>query len=84
MTHSYRVGQILDLRSSPRNAKRPAGPCEVLFCLPHDRGPALYRIRSLSAEAEYVVEEMDLTPSAAVKPAVTKGMGVISIAVTRR
>lgn len=83
MPHIYKVGQMLDLRSAPRHSNRPAGPCEVLSCLPHDKGPVLYRVKSQGESNERVVEESDLTPSDAAKA----GYGAdnpFSIAVNKR
>ncbi len=87
MSHLYKVGQLLELRSAPRLSNRPAGTCEVVACLPHEVGPVLYRVQSLSERNERVVEEADLIPSAAVKSAATEAVeeqGGISIAVSRR
>jgi len=81
MQHRYKVGQMLDLRSSPRTSTRTAGPCEVIFCLPHDRGPVLYRVRSLGAAGERVVDEADLSPSDAVKTVFAEGKTPFNIAV---
>lgn len=63
MTHLYKVGQLLELTSAPRHSNRPAGLCEVVFCLPHDTGPVLYRVKARGENVERVVQESDLTPS---------------------
>ncbi|MBK8083964.1 MAG: hypothetical protein IPK28_09085 [Devosia sp.] len=84
MSHRYKVGQMLELRSSPTFSNRPAGPCEVLACLPHDSGPVLYRVQSVNERNERVVDEIDLTPSSATKYAQSKHQSVFSIAVNRR
>jgi len=85
MQHRYNVGQMLDLRSAARRSNRPAGPCEVLFCLPHDNGPMLYRVKSLGENNERVVDEIDLSPSEVAKPQVAvRGDSLFDIAVTRR
>ncbi len=84
MQHRYRVGQMLDLRSAARLSNRPAGPCEVITCLPHDRGPLLYRVKSLGESLERVVEEADLTPSTAVKAVFAEEDRPFSIAVSKR
>jgi hypothetical protein len=63
MQHRYSVGQMLEMRSAPRHSNRPAGVCEVVSCLPHEKGPLLYRVRSLGENNDRVVEEIDLTPS---------------------
>lgn len=84
MQHRYRVGQMLDLRSAARLSNRPAGPCEVITCLPHDRGPLLYRVKSLGESLERVVEEADLTPSTAVKTVFAEEDRPFSIAVSKR
>lgn len=68
MQHRYKVGQMLDLRSAPQRSNRRAGPCEVVFCLPHDNGPILYRVKSLGENNERVVDEIDLSPSDALNP----------------
>jgi hypothetical protein len=68
MTHRYKVGQILEMRASPRTSTRPAGPCEVLFLLPYEGGPILYRVRALDENTERVVDEIDLSPSDAKAP----------------
>jgi hypothetical protein len=84
MTHRYQIGQILEMRASPRTSTRPAGPCEVLFCLPHDRGPVLYRVRPLDETNDRIVDEVDLSPSDAGKPADEGKITPFSIAITRR
>lgn len=67
MSHLYKVGQVLDLSSSPRVSNRPSGPCEVVTCLPHENGPVLYRVKSRAETNERVVEENDLTPTTTVQ-----------------
>jgi len=84
MSHRYKVGQMLELRSSPTFSNRPAGPCEVLACLPHDSGPVLYRVQSLNERNERVVDEIDLTPSSATKSTTSALRSVFSISVQRR
>ncbi|KKB08583.1 hypothetical protein [Devosia chinhatensis] len=84
MAHRYAIGQVLDLRSAPRQSNRPSGPCEVVACLPHERGPVLYRVKSLGESYERVVEEFDLVPSMAVKAEGPSATEVFSIAVSRR
>lgn len=84
MNHRYKVGQVLELRSSPLHSNRAAGPCEVVSCLPHDRGPLLYRIKSWVENNERVVEETDLTPSAAVRTGSAAAQGAFSVAVGKR
>lgn len=83
MIHLYKVGQMLDLRSAPRHSNRPAGPCEVIACLPHDKGPVLYRVKSKGESNERVVEETDLAPSEAEKSALA-GASAFTIAVSKR
>ena len=84
MTHRYKAGQMLELRASPRVSNRPAGPCEVIFCMPHDRGPILYRVKSLSENTERVVDEVDLAPSGTTKSANFERQDAFSIAVARQ
>ncbi len=84
MMHRYQVGQILEMRSSPHTSNRPAGPCEVLFCLPHERGPVLYRVKSLNEKTERVVDEIDLTLSEAIRAAAVQGSAPLSIKIGRR
>jgi hypothetical protein len=86
MSHLYKVGQMLELRSAPRISNRPAGTCEVIACLPSETGPALYRVQSLNERNERVVEEADLLPSAATRDGAepAEPTGPISIAVSRR
>ena len=87
MSHLYKIGQLLELRSAPRLSNRPAGTCEVIACLPHEKGPVLYRVQSLNERNERVVEETDLVPSTAARSAddsVDGESGSISIAVSRR
>ncbi|HWU16479.1 MAG TPA: hypothetical protein VN155_02245 [Devosia sp.] len=84
MPHRYRVGQMLDLRSAPRHSNRPPGPCEVVFCLPHDKGPVFYRVKSWGEGYERVVDEVDLLPSKAMKTVLTESQTVLSIAVSKR
>lgn len=84
MSHLYKVGQMLDLRSAPRHSTRPSGPCEVISCLPHESGPVLYRVKSRGETNERVVEEGDLSPSDASKSVLVGGASVFSIAVNKR
>ncbi|MEQ9637589.1 MAG: hypothetical protein RLW68_16100 [Devosia marina] len=84
MPHRYKVGQMLELRSAPRHSNRPAGPCEVMSCLPHDKGPVLYRVKSWGESNERVVEEIDLSPSSVVKTVFEDSESVFTIAVNKR
>lgn len=84
MSHMFKVGQLVELRAAPRHSTRPAGTCEVIACLPHEKGPILYRVQSLNERNERVVEETDLTASTEVKPANEAAPSVFSIAVSRR
>ncbi|WP_375597076.1 hypothetical protein [Devosia sp. Naph2] len=84
MPHRYKVGQMLELRSAPRHSNRPSGPCEVMSCLPHDKGPMLYRVKSWGESNERVVEEIDLSPSAAVKTVFEDAKKAFTIAVNKR
>jgi hypothetical protein len=84
MSHLYKIGQLLDLRSAPRHSNRPAGPCEVISCLPHEKGPIQYRVKARGETNERVVEERDLTPSDAKKSAAVYDESVFSIAVSKR
>lgn len=84
MPHLYKVGQMLELRSAPRHSNRPAGPCEVITCLPHEGGPVLYRVKSWGEDNERVVEETDLTPSDAMKTVFEKEDRAFSIAISKR
>jgi hypothetical protein len=84
MQHRYRVGQMLELSSAPRHSNRPSGPCEVITCLPHDRGPLLYRVKSRGEGNERVVEEFDLSPSNVTKTTRAEGDALFNIAITKR
>jgi hypothetical protein len=85
MPHVYKPGQLLEMRSASLYSNRRAGRCEVLFCLPHDSGPVLYRVRSFVERNERVVEEADLSPSSGDKLAAPEMPETpFSIAVTRR
>lgn len=84
MSHLYKVGQMLDLKSAPRLSNRPEGPCEVLFCLPHDSGAHLYRVKSLGENNERVVDEADLRPSSRKKSALEDGERLFNIANGKR
>lgn len=84
MTHLYKVGQMLELRSAPRHSNRPSGPCEVIACLPNDKGPLLYRVKSWGETNERVVEESDVTPSTATPALNDERDRVFSIAVSKR
>lgn len=85
MPHRYTTGQMLDLRSAPRHSNRPSGPCEVIFRLPHDKGPVLYRVKSLGESIERVVDEVDLSPSTATTRTVfSDAESIFDIAVNKR
>lgn len=83
MPHRYKVGQMLDLRSAPRHSNRPSGPCEVVACIPHEKGPVLYRVKSRDENNERVVEEADLSPSSVMKTAFAKDESVFNIAIVK-
>ena len=84
MPHRYKVGEMLDLRSAPRHSNRPAGPCEIVTCLPHEKGPVLYRVKSWGESNERVVEEADLSPTTRLKTVFAEDKPVFSIAVSKR
>jgi hypothetical protein len=84
MLHRFKTGQMLDLRSAPRQSNRPSGPCEVISCLPHETGPILYRVRSRRETIERVVDEVDLSPSDVVKADVSAAESAFKIAVVKR
>ncbi len=84
MSHRYKVGQMLELRSAPRHSNRPAGPCEVLTCMPHEKGPVLYRVKSWGESNERVVEEADLSPSAALKTVFADNDSFFNIAISKK
>ncbi|KQN70007.1 hypothetical protein DevBK_02845 [Devosia sp. BK] len=84
MSHLFKVGEMVDLRSAPRHSNRPNGPCEVIACLPHDSGPVQYRVKSRGESVERVVDEVDLSPSNATKATSTLAQSVFSIAVNKR
>lgn len=84
MPHIYEVGQMLELSSAPLHSNRPKGLCKILACLPHERGPNLYRVQCLSERNERVVEEADLSPSAKAKSTVAKNEGFLSVAIVNR
>lgn len=82
--HTYKVGQILELRSAPRLSNRPAGTCEVINCLPHEGGPILYRVKSWNERIERVVEETDLAPSTSRKVFSPQREPAFSIAISKK
>jgi hypothetical protein len=84
MAHLYKAGQMVQLRSAPRQSTRLSGPCEILSCLPHDKGPLLYRVKSELEGTQRVVDEVDLSPSDASKEAAEPAKNVFSIAVRKR
>jgi hypothetical protein len=84
MSHRYAVGQVLEMRSSPHTNTRPAGPCQVLFLLPHDNGPVLYRVKPLNDKVERVVAEADLSPSSAPKSDFEDIVSPFTVAIGRR
>ena len=85
MPHCYKVGQMLDLHSASRHRNGPSGPCEVLFCLPHDKGPVLYRVKSRGESYDRVVAETDLSPSSSTaRPVFADSGSVFKIAVSKR
>lgn len=76
--HRFKTGQVLELRSAPRQTNRPSGPCEVISCMPHDRGPVLYRVRSLSETIERVVEEADLSLGRTIEASIAETQSVFA------
>jgi hypothetical protein len=84
MKHRYRVGQMLEMRSSTKLTTQPAGLCEVVFCLPHENGTLLYRVNSLGEKIERVVAETDLSPSTASRPFPKDAAPKTGVAITRR
>ncbi|MBJ6987622.1 MULTISPECIES: hypothetical protein [unclassified Devosia] len=84
MLHRYKVGDLLDMRTDLRRSNRPAGTCEVLTCLPHEKGPLMYRVKSVSERNERVMEEADLSPSDSAKSLHEANESIFSIAVSKR
>lgn len=84
MPHRFKVGETLELRSAARSSNRPSGPCDVVTCLPHDRGAVLYRVRSWRESIERVVEETDLSPTAATRQEPIAAARPFSIAISKR
>jgi hypothetical protein len=84
MPHRFKAGQMLALRPAPTQSNRPSGPCEVIFCLPHEKGPILYRVRSSSEIVERVVDEVDLSPIDAMKSYAFEAERAFKIAVVKR
>jgi hypothetical protein len=84
MQHRYHLGETLDLRANPRLSNRPSGLCEVLACLPHDKGPLLYRVKCIAENNERVVEESDLSPSLDRIEALPSAGARFSIAIPRK
>ncbi len=84
MAHLYRVGATLQLRANPRLSNRPSGPCEVLACLPHDKGPRLYRVKCTTETNERVVEETDLSLAEDIGSAAAEQPARFTIAIPRK
>ncbi len=84
MHHKFKVGQMVDVRPDGGRSYRTAGVSEILTCMPHDRGPLLYRVRSVAEAYDRVVAEGDLAPSAYVAPGIQKAEALFTIAIARR
>jgi hypothetical protein len=84
MAHLYKAGQMVELRSAPKHSNRLSGPCEILSCLPHDKGPFFYRVQSQLEGIQRVVDEVDLSPSDISKATSEPLKSVFSIAVRKR
>ena len=65
MRHRYSTGQMVELASASPLHRPPPGPCRIVSCLPHDRGPLQYRVQWEGEAVQRVVSEPDLRPSAA-------------------
>lgn len=83
MPHAYKVGQMLDLLPA-RHSTRPAGPCQVVTCMPHEGGAYLYRVNSVADGNEWVIDETDLSPSSASKPDTNNNVTPFTIAIKKR
>jgi hypothetical protein len=84
MQHKYKVGQMVDVRPDIGRSNRLAGLSEILTCMPHDRGPLLYRVRSVAEAYDRVVAEGDLALSDAAAPGNDKAEALFTIAISRR
>ncbi len=84
MPHKFKVGQTLELSSSPLHSNRPKGPCKILACLPYERGSAVYRVQCLNERNERVVEEIDLSPGSNTQSTDAKRDSLMSIAIVNR
>jgi hypothetical protein len=84
MPHKFKVGQMLELSSAPLRSNRPKGACQVLACLPYDKGPAIYRVKCAGENNERVVEESDLSRGSGLPPATAKRDSLMSIAIVSR
>jgi hypothetical protein len=62
MTHRFRTGQSVRLRSSIRTRAAAGGDYTVLRELPENGGETQYRIKSGREAHERVVSESDLEP----------------------
>jgi hypothetical protein len=61
-SHRFSVGDRLSMSNGGRVISRAASTCLVIACLPSERGPFRYRVRSESEGFERVVDEIDLSP----------------------
>lgn len=84
MQHKFKVGQMVDVRPDGGRSNRTAGISEILTCMPHDRGPLLYRVRSVAEAYDRVVAEGDLAPSTHAAPGTEKAEALFTIAISRR
>lgn len=84
MQHKYKVGQMVDVRPDPGRSNRLAGLSEILTQMPHDRGPLLYRVRSVAEAYDRVVAESDLALSDRTAPGAEKAEARFTIAIARR
>lgn len=84
MQHKFKVGQMVDVRPDIGRSNRLAGVSEILTCMPHDRGPLLYRVRSVAEAYDRVVAEGDLAPSEEPVPSSEKAEALFTIAISRR
>lgn len=85
MPHKYKIGDTLEIVTTPLTSNRVSGPCRVLARLPFEGHVIQYRVQSVNERNERIVSEADLRVTSTSIPADrAAGQRLFSVAIARR
>jgi hypothetical protein len=63
MTHSFKLGEVVQYNPSSRRLPAPGGTYAVTGILPENDGQPEYRIKHVSEDFERIAQEGELSPA---------------------